>query len=398
MQGLLPFDDPIFVLRHLGCERLYDYRCMDYNLVRNLAHPELELGASIIDGGFEGVYVGGVAPGWNWVGTGTPSEVTGEDIPWETEGVSAQKIENDTSYGGFILSRSMTGSYVQKQTYQLKFKIKVISGAVRVRTTCYNLPFEVATMRDFQAGDEGEFVVYGGAGRNPVTAISQQIYNIGSTPLTFIIDDLTVCPLGNDTHVFIDAQGFDPGAWDGRGYMYNGGAWAHAKNWNKDGQMNPGNEHTVFSLITPESNCYTMQSYWNAADSKKSWNYKLWKATNDIYGNVSSNGSAHSIFGSSGIDPYSLGRICVLNEYDGPGGTEKIMISNVESAVSYISGAHVNPLYEAAGVPYTHSAFMSSSGTWIEKGMGKFEVLGFFNKKLTDSEKALVSNILLYNR
>lgn len=376
----------------MGCDYIWDYRYRDNNLIFNAADPNLNLGANTIitNGGFEGTYVGGVAPNWTFAGTGTPSEET--NLPWDSDGVSAQKLTNDTDYGAIIFYQSLTANLTLEQTYQLKFKVQVTSGFARIGIAGAT-PFNNGLMVDFDASDGiVEGTLYFSVRQGSVVQI--KMYNTGtSTPLTCIFDDFEIRAVQNDKHIFLYPVGYDEGQWEEDGYDFAGITTDCGINYNRTGQLNAGSEITSFSLLTPNATSNTTQAFWDEIGDNRSMLARTYGGpTSQPDTNVSADGLGYARYKGSGVDPRTLGRLCWINEYDGPGGTETMTINDVDYPTAYTLGVHKTSLYQNAS--YFHGSRFNYLGNFTGMISGKGEVFGYFDRILDAGEKLLLSNLL----
>lgn len=355
--------------------------------------PVLQIGENdILDNpGFEGEYVGGIAPGdWYFVGTGTPSEET--TLPWKSSGVSAQRVDNDTRYNNTVFGQTVMPNLVHRQTYQFKYKIHVLSGFAQIRIAMWT-PWQLSLVIDFNAADgpvEGTiyFSSYAGA------TGALQLRNTGTTtPLSCIIDDWEIKPIENDTHIFIYPLGYDRGAFDSDGYEYPGTGVGGGYNFNRQGQLDAGNDVTMFSLYHPGTRSYTMQGFWatiTGFDERSIWQREY---SSKPEGLVSIDGVGYAKYQGAGVEPHGLQKVAWINEYQSS-GAEEIRINQTDYATSYTLGSHRAGLFQ--GAPYAHACFPGPNITPTGVTAAKFETLGFFDRILDTKERAYLEN-LLYN-
>ena len=245
----VPVQDPVHALPMMGFKHVYDFRQMTDNIIRNVANPEIGFGAEPVDflnGGFEGTYSGsGGAPDWYKPpsSTGTYSKET--NLPWESEGVAAQKITGNTDNNLNILSRAFAVTLAR--TYRVRFKIKVETGTCRIRIVYSGTPFTHYGWREFTSADViGEHAFYFCPWRN--TGVTVQIFNVGGASLTLTIDDMHIEPVLNDDHIFFNASSFSSDKWDGKSYAFSGLSGDQAANWNLDRNISfPNNKITTIS-------------------------------------------------------------------------------------------------------------------------------------------------------
>lgn len=389
-------EDPAALLVHMGMKFVHDFRSMDYNLVLNKARPALTLGspiAGLLNGGFEGSYSSGVAPSWGKVGapTGTFQEQT--TLPWESSGTKAQEVIGNTNTNQPIMTQIITAGLTQYRTYKIKFKVKVTSGTLRVRVAKIS-PFVNFGSRDFVSGSEGEFYFYFANHIN--TNLNIELFNASASPLSFLIDDMTIEPLVNDTHLFLRADAFNESAWDGQSYNFSGGILPCFINWNADRDFRVQNSRfTALALTAVESTpaARTIHSLSRADLNQRSFITRFINgAPNFSRLIISENGTAVNNYQSTAVDPFPRGKSAMLVQYN---GGEQLKFDGSEASGSYVSGGHQATLYDpVVGVPYCIGASIDGSLAYSSAFSGKMFLAGYDEDVYSEISENLMQAIL----
>lgn len=392
-------EDPAALLVHMGMRFVHDFRSMDYNLVINKANPALTLGspiAGLLNGGFEGAYSSGVAPSWGKTGTPTGTFQEQTTLPWSSSGSKAQEVIGNTNTNQPIMQQSITAGLTRYRTYKIKFKVKVTSGTLRVRVTQIS-PFVSYGQRDFVSGTEGEYHFY--FANYLDTNLVIELFNASSSSLSFLIDDMTIEPLVNDTHLFMRSDAFSASAWDGRAFNFAGVGQGGFINWNCDRNFRiSSNKFTALAITnvnsTPASR--TVQSIYRAdiTNGKSMMTRYLNGAPNVAQLFLSSDGAAVADYRASGVDPFTLGRVAYFAQYKGS-GSEKMEFDTVQSSGSFSVGSHPATLFDpVAGQPYLIGAFINASVLQGSVFAGKIELAAFDDDIFTETQIDFMQKLL----
>jgi len=377
--------DPLSVLRQMGCSELYDFRAMDYNLIPDVMSGAILLGSSLVtNGGFEAPYTAGVAN--NWVkGVGATTGVFSEEtvLPWTSLGTSAQKVVGNTDYNVVLLSQAET--IVAQQTYKLRFKIRVDSGSVRVRV------FTPATWgeRDFTSAD-GAIEAFFYLGTLATTAVSIQIVNIAVDSCSFIIDDLELEPVSNDKGAFFPANLFATASFDKRGYLFSGSQYAI--NYNRLAQITVADDFCVSTLVHPTTPGLTISSIWQPSVSRKSYIASVFSPTKFPMFYWSNNGTSAFSF-QVNHDSYTPNKNqCFQYDY---GLVASNYYINVDGADKTPLTAPTRTAVFQPQATFCIGAHPSPTDTFIEPFVGRISCVAHFKRFLTLPEKRLISALML---
>lgn len=390
--------DPIFLLRQMGCDRVFDYRFIDYNLAMNLAagFPVEGAPVAVNNGGLEAPYNSGVANGWGKVptATGTFSEATGDDIPWESEGTSAQKFDSVVAPTNVFFTQNV--SVTRYRTYKCKFKISVTSGTVRVRMAQIGGTFIEYGRRDFTPDNEaGEyfyyFIPYGSS-----ATVNIELFRVSGT-CTGVFDDFEMVEVDNDEHVTLLTAGFSTSRLDEieGSYQFSGVSSDYGANWNVDDTFdNETDKLTAFCVIDPSANNSAVQSNWNANVTSRSWMQRV-ITPSSIEGEFSADGTAVGIYQEATSDPYNRGKFSWVEWFDGPGLNQGFFVDGEVEVGTYTSGSNPGGLLDvAAGVGYFIGAYINPSGAITSPFNGTMYLCGYFDDVLSDMEYDLINSYI----
>lgn len=392
--------DPIFLLRQMGCVYLYDFRHMDGNLVRNVADPAITFGsepATFLNGDFE-AFTGGIADDWTDNSlTGTLSEET--DLPWDSEGSSAQKMTGNTDNNRVVLKQTVT--HEQARTYRLKFKVEVESGTLRFRVRKVSGGTTQYGWRDFTSADEaGEYYFYFVPWNG--TSIQVELFNVGGSSLTFTVDDMTLEPLENDVHLTINANHFSSADWDGRSYDFTGSSGCCAANWRANAWMTfPNDEICLFSKTNSEyaatqSSC--VQSIYRSDSlpgrvfierhaNNPAWTYprlEFWQSHDGTVVNLMKEHEPDL------LDGEIHSSVCYL---DADTGDDDFIFDG--ESLGHIAYTPAPAFYDpAVQKPYIIGSFINASSNYGSAYEGKIYVAGAFDVVPSAGQLALIDSIL----
>jgi len=388
------FQDPVYILRQMGCELLYDYRVMDKNLIKNLAAPDVVLGAEPADlynGGMEGVYgAGGQAPNWYKNPSAVGTYQSTSDFPWASDGIAAQEVINETLFNTSLLSQAFTTEL--GRTYKISFKAQVTAGTLRVRMVDYT-PFIHYGWIELTSADLGEnyehYFYYQGFSS---VDVQLQFFSAG-VPLSFKIDDLKIEAVDDDLHMMINPAAWDSGTYDYDYYEYSGAGYDYATNWNVDNHIDlSGGNFVIFDKMKMTING-TYQAQYDASGSKKVFILRAIDSGGERLELITSqDGTTQNSWQSDVISDLLTSMHSIVLFYTTSG--IELYVDGVQVNGSYSGGSHQATLYNAAQATYLHNAYRNVLGNFPWKGKGKAKIKGLIIGILSEQQKKLLIGIL----
>lgn len=383
--------DKAYTMRHMGCKALFDFRAMDANMVKNLYDPKLEMGTEVamVNGDIE-TFSGGKATGFYYPSVvGTYSQQT--FLPWDSDGVSAQKITGATSTMSAYMNQMMTTLTVGK-TYKFSFKIAVKTGVWRMRMIDYS-PFLHLGWMDFDSNDEAKEYHFFFNNHHSAN-ISFQLFLVAGVG-EVIIDDLRIEEVANDIHPVMHPANYDAGAWDGREYDFSGGGFSYSPCFDPDNfyTMFDDARMTTFFKGIPDSPGNCLLSKWRASTNDRIFELRL-DSTPDAEIVTSQDGSAQNIYtaGASGV--FSGSPVTVTHDHNDL-GSEEIRLNGEALTGAYTTNTHQNDLKDSsAGVPFMLGAIINSTGGYTQRYGGTMRLQAIFDDLLSNAQKEYIESLL----